>query len=416
MLVDLLNLESAGPILQKQLPQLHGHAVELSLRDVWLRDDWSVQYQLQFNGGSYLLTALKATSGDFEAMEQRVRRQAERTELGGLIASLPKERVLIFPFPLDPKIKRLSRMADSGQVTRKMREYLPSATLSETCVIEALRYIPGKRCQMAFHWNGFSVLGKMFRDDRGLGLYDDMLRVREVFAACGDPELIAPRALGSVPEWCMVLQEMLPGKTLHDLLLEGNATKHHMTAAARSLAVLQHSSIQPAGTHAMAAELALIQKCTNDLRSVDEYNCDFAEVYEQIEKKAAHAGSGPLVPVHRDFYDKQLIHNGSQTALIDLDTLAWGHSEIDAANFAAHLRLRSLQGFASVADAELWSEWFLEQYHRLAAKAVNEELLRFYSATVYFRLACKNRLREDGDRASGELLKLAAQCFSRAMA
>jgi hypothetical protein len=61
----------------------------------------------------------------------------------------------------------------------------------------------------------------------------------------------------------------------------------------------------------------------------------------------------PATPViaHRDLHDGQFLVRENELVLLDFDLLCLADAALDAANLAAHLELRALQGLAS-ADAE----------------------------------------------------------------
>lgn len=56
------------------------------------------------------------------------------------------------------------------------------------------------------------------------------------------------------------------------------------------------------------------------------------------------ADSGPEVMVHRDLHDKQLLWDGAQLGLLDLDTAARGEAALDLGNLWVHVELRGVQG------------------------------------------------------------------------
>ena len=80
------------------------------------------------------------------------------------------EGLLIVPFPLDIKLPHLCRVVDPHEAERKLQESgLVSGSQSATAA-DVLRYVPGKRCQIRYHFCGRSepmtLLGKTFKDDR----------------------------------------------------------------------------------------------------------------------------------------------------------------------------------------------------------------------------------------------------------
>jgi aminoglycoside phosphotransferase (APT) family kinase protein len=194
----------------------------------------------------------------------------------------------------------------------------------------------------------------------------------------------------------MVVQEKIAGTTLNELLCDGTAGEPHLEAAARSIAVLHRGKIPLDRTYSLADEMELIESCGP------------AALLNRIRKVAAPLRPSTSVPVHRDFYDKQLLVDGPRIALIDLDTLAMGDAEIDLANFAAHLHLRAVQNRVAWPAAR-WEHAFLTEYARRAARPPDAALLSFYFATACVRLACKYQPEPGGARVAAELLSLAEE-------
>src|SRR5699024_10555106 len=61
------------------------------------------------------------------------------------------------------------------------------------------------------------------------------------------------------------------------------------------------------------------------------------------ELAAPHTGTS-LVPTHRDLHDRQLLWDGQQLSVLDLDTVCRAEPALDVANLAVHARLRRAQG------------------------------------------------------------------------
>ncbi len=64
-------------------------------------------------------------------------------------------------------------------------------------------------------------------------------------------------------------------------------------------------------------------------------------------------GPRRLVPTHRDLHDKQLLWDGAELGVLDLDTACLAAPELDPANLAVHADLRRAQGLWSGEAAEV---------------------------------------------------------------
>jgi aminoglycoside phosphotransferase len=302
----------------------------------------------------------------------------------------------VFPFPLDARIKYLPLAADRKKVRRRF--------FGRRCSVQTLRYVPARRCQLLYRSRSGEVLGKIFRDERGQTLFQTMEQVAARFTSHGDRLLWAPRPIQYLPDWQMLIQEKAPGRTLYEMIQDGSARDRHIEAAARSLAVLHGASLVPGSLYAVSDEIQLLEWSVRSLQALEIGEAPFAPSLDRIRAFGRRLRCSAPVPVHRDFYDKQLLMEGDAAALIDLDTLALGQAEIDVANFLAHLRLRSRE--------ERWQDLFLDCYRRTAPAPPDERLLCFFLSTTYFRLACKNRIHTgDGEAPCDRLLELAGDAL-----
>ncbi len=104
-----------------------------------------------------------------------------------------------------------------------------------------------------------------------------------------------------------------------------------------------------------------------------------------VAQALAGQASGP-VPIHRDFYDKQIFADaGGRIGLLDFDTSALGEPALDVANMLEHLELRALQGLCSNELASSASEAFLDGYGPPISVT---KRLGAYRAATRVRVAC----------------------------
>jgi len=383
--------------------RLGRHLGSVGVLDVSVRDNWVVQYSAEVQpGGIRRLVVQRFLNGDLEPARRKIERQATHAarrdpQLPALTAACPDLGLLIYPFPLDARLKFLRKAVNPKLVARRFA--------AASCDLQVLRYVPAKRCQFRYQFPDATVYGKLLRDGRGVDLFRRMEQVWELYAGAGDRLLSTPRPLVHLADWNMLVQEQAPGRTLYEMLREGAAQDHHIDAAARASALLHGSSLRPEAVHAVPEELGLIEQSYQSLVANGLAGPRFETVLAAVRDFARDLPPAPLVPVHRDFYDKQLLIDGPRTALIDWDTLALGHPEIDAANFVTHLRLRALEGIGAAEAASRWGCRFLERYPR----TLEPRWLRFFAAAAWYRLACKYSVRPDPPGLSDRLLDLAVE-------
>ena len=426
MLSRLLDQESALRCLEEVLPLFQGpHGARLGavrLRDVRLGKWWQLQYLLHIQAGEGRASQQIVTC--HVGPQERLSRTALRAErlrenarndnpmLAGLFAYRPEAGLLVVPFPLDPGLPQLVEATEPRQAARKLS--VAAGGPDSIRRIEILRFVSGKRCQIRYHFRpggAGSLLGKTFRDGRGRDLGALMNRVAELFEASGNPELSAPRSPGYLPQWQMVLQEDVGGVTLYGQARNGTLDEAHLTGAAECLATLHGSSLRVPGRHLVDDEIALVRSARDRLRQAGCASPATGPLLAQLAEYSRGLPAGRLVPVHRDFYDKQILVQGSRLFLIDLDTATTGFPEIDVANFIAHLRLRSLQQQPGPLPGDR-EERFFDAYAR-AATTPDPRRMCFFLAAALFRLGCVYRLRSQRRRLATRLFELSGAELSR---
>jgi len=179
----------------------------------------------------------------------------------------------------------------------------------------------------------------------------------------------------------------LPGRPLHELLAIDAAVPACRALGAALAAV--HAAPPPPGipVHDSAAEVGVLQRWTGLARTWSgaaggERDAEVADVVREL----AAGPAGPLVPVHRDLHDRQVLVAGDgSVGLLDFDLLAVGEAALDLANLLAHLDLRRRQGL--LADAGPLRAAVLEGYRPhdavLARLPVHEAATRLRLAAVY---------------------------------
>jgi len=132
--------------------------------------------------------------------------------------------------------------------------------------------------------------------------------------------------------------------------------------------------------------------------------------WKHLETSAPALAENEFVPVHRDFYDKQILVGAKRITLLDTDTLSSGDPALDAGNFLAHLILRGKQHSLSEKTVGQAKTGFLEAYNSNKSSALEkdfEKRIVWWEAATLLRLACLYSLRPRWKKLALPLLEQA---------
>jgi Ser/Thr protein kinase RdoA (MazF antagonist) len=166
-----------------------------------------------------------------------------------------------------------------------------------------------------------------------------------------------------------VVLASIPGQSLHDLLAEPARFVAGAAAAGEALRSLHRLSAPGLRQHHAGR---VVEELERRVRFLDAFHPPLAGRIGALLGAVAEAlerdGRGPLVPVHRDFHDKQVVLDGDGgVGVLDFETLSLGEAAMDVANALAHFELRALQGLCSTATAAAAAGAILDAYHPSAA-------------------------------------------------
>lgn len=182
----------------------------------------------------------------------------------------------------------------------------------------------------------------------------------------------------------------LPGAPLHDRPAAA-ATGVVSCAVGRALRWMHERYPGDALAHGPAEEIALLRDRMEQLRPYAPKAATAAAPVAEEVCAALGASTGERVPLHRDFYDKQIVvDDAGGIGLLDFDTLAIGEAALDVANMLAHLELRVVQEGVDEAVSLAHGAAFLEGY---APSAAVRARLGAYLDASRVRLACLYALR-----------------------
>jgi hypothetical protein len=276
-----------------------------------------------------------------------------------------------------------------------------------------LSYRPGRRCTLAYQGTGPDrerfYVGKLYHN--GISARTPALAralARELRAPPGD-DLQTPRVVARWPDLNMVVFEGLAQEA------PGPDSQHEplqrASAAGRFLTRLRRLSFPGLPRFTPADEIAVVERWLRVTEDAGRPTTRPRRLLDRLRRRVARLPRGRRCTVHRDYYDAQLLRTADGWGVLDLDTAALGHPEIDVGNYLAHLAWASLRrtghaGHAPAAGA------FLDACGGLAR--LDLRLLQFYLSTSLLRIGLIHSLRSGTERTAPRLFHVARACLDPA--
>lgn len=193
----------------------------------------------------------------------------------------------------------------------------------------------------------------------------------------------------------VVISSALPGTSLYELVGQPELVAAAQRAGAALRGLHATPPVTALGRHQAAAERGLLQRWFDRLEIyIPDWSDTLRGVAAPVLAGLAGGEGGALVPLHRDFYDKQIfVTAAGQVGLLDFDTLTSGEAALDLANALVHFELRALLGHCSTEQAAAAAQAMLSGYGPSPAVQAR---LPLYADATRLRLACVYAFRPYG--------------------
>jgi aminoglycoside phosphotransferase (APT) family kinase protein len=249
-------------------------------------------------------------------------------------------------FHQDPGLPWLAAAADAVQVGRHLAA-LELAPGSRIVRVVPVRYRPGARCLLRFDLEAGShpatLYGKVLATD-GHRLSSALSALRAIDGRRGAARVLRP--LGYVSDLHMLLLPAVAGSEFHLLAFDTTAAPEErlqwMRKAGAALAGL-HTEPLPAAPHRRLADDAAYLAGYSTAVAIAAPSLALA-FDEAIGRLASARDEEPAaVASHGSFRSDQLLIEGDEPLMIDLDGLCSANPARDVANFLAYLRWKAIR-------------------------------------------------------------------------
>lgn len=192
----------------------------------------------------------------------------------------------------------------------------------------------------------------------------------------------------------------------------GGSHPHELDLLIPPLADLHAVRISGLPDFEVSDELAVVRRWIDAIMWIEpDVAARCSSMFDRLRELAADIVDQPRVTIHRDYYEKQVIHCGGRATLIDLDTLALGSPWLDVGNLAAHQCLHGLStGQPDVCLVQLLQA--AAELYPSTRLAIDDRALRFYTASSLLRLGAVHHFRAATACHRETLWQLAADLLS----
>ena len=299
--------------------------------------------------------------------ESMVLSSGRKAPEGSFVVSDGKHDLVVWRVPHDPWLPGMAPALDPERVGPLLAEVGLEAPQIRT---NLRAYRPGRRAVVEVGGRGMRAFLKVVRPRSVEALH----RRHEQLAG----HVPVPQSLGWSAEHGIVILQALPGRTLREALL----ARFGLPGPGALLKVLD--DLPPVDLDDAPAPNWRAHEFAGILGTVAPFLAERVDALAAaLEPYEARAAGEPIVPVHGDYYEAQLlVDGGSVRGLLDVDTFGAGRRVDDLATMIGHLSVLAV-GSPRRVTIERYASRLLDGFDRV----VDPSLLRAAVAGVVLGLA-----------------------------
>ena len=310
----------------------------------------------------------------------KISKALEREDPGSVLGpgrvALRDEGILFSVFPNDARLRSVGKLQDPSSRSNLLKRLFKSQPGWESASFSPLNYKPARRFVAKFQRpDGESATVKFYSRT-------EFSRVREFRKHLeSTPGVRVPDWIGGSKSHHALAFSWLNGTTLREN--QGAGRTAAMTGAGSILARFhrghQHRFKPRSAKKACRRTIALAAGLCMILPEITAQADQLAR-----ELSVWRAGlKRPELPVHGDFYDKQVLVDGSKLALIDSDDAHLGDPLDDIACFVAHLERHAINGLVNHGDIGKDAGSLIEGYREVNPGLELEDLDRHVAFSLF---------------------------------
>ena len=340
-----------------------------------------VAYRVNVAGAEHELDVRACRPEDLAAWHVKAGEAGEAGPFESGRMVLGDDAILVSVFPNDLRLAQLRSLTDREARRRVLRDLLPSRPELWDADLRCLRYWPERRYSAELSGpDGSRALLKAYTP-RG---YGRARRRAEAFRS--HPPLRIASLLGCSDHQRLLAFEWLPGTLMAERFAAGEMDWRVMADAGAALAALHAQAPEGLESWTRQDETAYLLSLAQEIAFIRP---ELAGPSGKLARRLVSRLTGApamSVPVHGDFSDGQVLIDGRQVAVVDLDSSYRGDPADDLGSLLAQLETYELSGRFPPGAVERLGYALLGGYRR-AARHAPADRIGLYTAAGLLRRA-----------------------------
>jgi aminoglycoside phosphotransferase (APT) family kinase protein len=395
----LLDRDAFAGALHATLPAAGITAAEPTYLRYKPRTSCLAGYRLTVSGRAVEVHARAYLPADSERMYGLLARSGTPSVIGPGHILLEEIAVVVSVFPNDGELEALSLLADAAGRHRLLQKMLPEWPRLWEGTLQSLRYKPERRYvgQLLTREGMPAAVLKLYSEED----FPAAQANAKAFEACSLP--LVARRLGRSSRHRLVALEWVPGRVLTEVLTDPSQGLEALHASGEALAGLHSQRPKRLARLDRAGEAAMLRNIAADLGAIMPSVAERADAVAGRLATCLEQAHQGHVPIHGDFYAKQVVlTEGGTAAILDLDQAVWGDPAADLGSFVAHMERDALgctvpiYPMASLRDLASLRDSFLTGY-REKLHLPDSDWLGLHTAVGLFRLSPEPFRRREPD-------------------
>jgi len=247
---------------------------------------------------------------------------------------------------------------------------------------------------------------KMYRDDRGHKLIRRHGQISDQLHMMTHGQVRVPEPVRYDTQLRLAQFRWTKGQRMS---MDSTNVDTQLPLVAKALAIFHKIELDGLKTFTHEDEWRIVHRWTSLMNTIaPKYQQQLETMSAMLREASPRNDKDSEATLHRDYYPAQLLIDGGQVTILDLDTIARGHRCVDLGNFLAHLLLESI---VNNSQGDTWSiqcQSFIRSYIIHGGKC-DQDALTYYLSSSLIRIGMVHALRQNGILVAGVLWDKAKQ-------